>query len=122
MADPRDDRCIPCIAGVAALRGAELTRRHERLGKSWRLIDERRLEKDFRFRDFLGALAFTNRIGAVAERRGHHPVVHLSWGKVRLSLWTHKSQGLTEDDFRLAMDADHAYATSGEPTNGEGAR
>ena len=54
------------------------------------------------------ALAFTNRVGAVAEEQGHHPDIYLSWGKVGLKIWTHKIDGLTESDFILAAKADLA--------------
>ena len=67
---------------------------------------EHHLEKEFLFRDFVSALAFVNRVGELAEREGHHPDVHLAWGKVRLTLWTHKIDGLTESDFVLAAKAD----------------
>jgi 4a-hydroxytetrahydrobiopterin dehydratase len=67
------------------------------------------LEKTFAFEDFRQALDFTNRVGEIAEHEGHHPDVYLGWGKVKLSIWTHKIDGLTESDFILAAKADEAY-------------
>ena len=55
------------------------------------------------------ALDYTNKVGAIAESEGHHPDVYLGWGKVKLSIWTHKIDGLTESDFILAAKADEAY-------------
>jgi len=70
------------------------------------VVDEQHLEKEYRFKDFRTALTFTNRIGELAEAQGHHPDIYLSWGKVRLAIWTHKINGLTESDFILAAKAD----------------
>jgi 4a-hydroxytetrahydrobiopterin dehydratase len=78
---------------------------HE-LGGGWSCVDEHHLEKEYRFKDFRQALAFTNRVGELAESVGHHPDIHLAWGKVRLTIWTHKVDGLTESDFVLAAKAD----------------
>jgi 4a-hydroxytetrahydrobiopterin dehydratase len=76
------------------------------LGGGWRVVSNHHLEKEYEFPDFVKALDFTNRVGEVAEREGHHPDIHLSWGKVRLDIWTHKIDGLTESDFVLAAKAD----------------
>ncbi len=64
------------------------------------------LEKKYTFDDFAGALAFTCRVGEVAEAEGHHPDIELGWGRVVLRVWTHKIDGLTENDFILAARAD----------------
>ncbi|MDQ1256294.1 MAG: 4a-hydroxytetrahydrobiopterin dehydratase, partial [Candidatus Hydrogenedentes bacterium] len=79
------------------------------LGDGWVLTEERRLEKLYRFADFVEALDFTNAVGAIAEQEGHHPEITLTWGKVTLRIWTHKIDGLTENDFVLAAKADRAY-------------
>jgi 4a-hydroxytetrahydrobiopterin dehydratase len=65
-------------------------------------VNGHHLEKQFAFKDFRQALDFTNRIGEVAESVGHHPDIYLTWGKVRLEIFTHKVNGLTKDDFILA--------------------
>lgn len=66
------------------------------------MIGEHHLEKSFDFPDFATALAFTNKVGELAEGQGHHPDIHLAWGKVRVVIFTHKIDGLTESDFILA--------------------
>lgn len=101
--------CIPCRGGVPPLRGAELEELHRRLGGDWSVVGEHHLSKEFPFPDFREALEFTNRVGETAEREGHHPDVYLAWGKVRLDIWTHKIDGLTESDFILAAKADKLY-------------
>jgi len=70
------------------------------------VVREHHLEKEYSFPDFRQALDFTVRLGGVAEAEGHHPDIYLAWGKVRLQIWTHKIDGLTESDFILAAKAD----------------
>lgn len=72
----------------------------------WRVVDGHHLEKEFTFPDFAAALAFTNRIGAIAEEQNHHPDIYLAWGKVRVTTWTHTTNGLTEKDVKLAAAID----------------
>ncbi len=94
--------CIPCKGGVPPLKGAELEGLVQQLGHGWEVVKEHHVEKTFTFPDFLTALDFTNKVGAIAEQEGHHPDIHLAWGKVRVVIWTHKINGLTESDFVLA--------------------
>lgn len=99
-------KCIPCQGGIPPLKGEELVKFQKQLGNGWQVIDEHHLEKEFAFPDFRKALEFTNRVGALAEREGHHPDIYLAWGKVKLIIWTHKIDGLTESDFILAAKCD----------------
>lgn len=105
-----DKDCIPCKGGVAPLKGEELERLLAQLPPGWRVIDGRQLDKEYTFKNFLDALAFTNRVGELAESQGHHPDILLAWGRVRLTIWTHKVGGLTESDFILAAKADKALS------------
>lgn len=100
-----DEKCIPCRGGVPALTGEELRLLERELG-GWSVVNEHHLEKEFRFPDFAKALAFTNEVGALAEEEGHHPDIYLAWGKVRITIWTHKIDGLTRSDFVLAAKID----------------
>jgi 4a-hydroxytetrahydrobiopterin dehydratase len=77
--------------------------------EDWRSVEDHHITKTYRFKDFAGALAFVNAVGALAEQENHHPDVHLSWGEVRLDVWTHKIDGLTESDFILAAKSDALY-------------
>jgi len=72
----------------------------------WAIENEHHLQREFRFPDFRQALAFVNRVGEIAEQEGHHPDMLLSWGKVEVTLWTHKIDGLTESDFIMAAKID----------------
>ena len=98
--------CVPCRGGVEPLKGEALRKLAARLGGGWQVVDEHHLEKTYRFKDFAGALAFVNRVGAVAEAEGHHPDIALAWGRVTLTVFTHKIGGLHENDFILAAKAD----------------
>src|SRR5207237_156033 len=100
------ETCAPCGGGVPPLHGEELAVLARQLGNGWRVVDEHHLEKELTFPDFAQALAFTNRVGALAEEQGHHPDIYLAWGKVRITIWTHKIGGLSRSDFVLAAKID----------------
>ena len=100
--------CVPCKGGVPPLTGGELAHCHEALGHDWQLIEEHHLEKEFRFKNFQEALDFTNKVGAIAEAQNHHPDILLAWGKVKVTIWTHKINGLTESDFVFAAKCEQA--------------
>lgn len=69
-------------------------------------MDGHHIERTWKFPDFRQALAFVNRIGALAEEQGHHPDIFLTWGEVRVKIFTHKIDGLSESDFILAAKID----------------
>ena len=100
------EKCVPCRGGVPPLKREDLRSLASELGGGWRVVDEHHLEKNFVFPDFAQALSFTNAIGAIAEREGHHPDIHLAWGAVGVTIWTHKIDGLTRSDFILAAKID----------------
>ena len=101
-----DKQCEPCKGGTPPLKGQDLAKLAKELGGGWQVVSEHHLEKEYKFKDFRDALAFTNRVGDLAEHQGHHPDIYLAWGKVKLTLWTHKVDGLTESDFVFAAKAD----------------
>jgi 4a-hydroxytetrahydrobiopterin dehydratase len=106
MTELANRHCVPCRGGVPALSGEPLARLVKELGPTWRVVDGHHLEKEFGFPDFRSALAMVNRIGELAEAEGHHPDLALAWGKVGVTLWTHKIDGLSESDFVLAAKID----------------
>jgi 4a-hydroxytetrahydrobiopterin dehydratase len=99
-------QCIPCKGGVPPLKGEILRQYQAELGGDWEILDEQRLEKTYKFKNFREALDFTVRVGELAESVGHHPDIFLAWGKVKLTIWTHKISGLTESDFVMAAKVD----------------
>jgi 4a-hydroxytetrahydrobiopterin dehydratase len=108
MTDLAEKNCVPCKGGILPLAGADLDRLVGQLGGGWTVVDGHHLEKEFKFGNFREALDFTNRVGELAETQGHHPDILLAWGRVRLTIWTHKINGLTESDFVFAAKADRA--------------
>jgi len=106
MSELAEGTCVPCRGGVPPLKGEELEALQEKLGNGWQIINEHHLEKEYIFADFRQALDFTVKVGEVAENQGHHPDIYLAWGKVKLTIWTHKIDGLTESDFILGAKVD----------------
>lgn len=107
------EACVPCRGGVPPLTAVEREPLLAELDPDWRVVDGHHLTREFKFSDFAAALAFTNRVGALAEQEGHHPDIYLAWGKVRLEIWTHKIDGLTRSDFVLAAKADRLDGATG---------
>ena len=112
--DLADRGCEPCRGGVPPLQGAAMESLRRQLDPDWKLIQEHHIERDYPFKDFRAALAFTNAVGDIAETEGHHPELVTSWGHVVVRLWTHKVDGLTESDFVLAAKADRAYRAAAD--------
>jgi 4a-hydroxytetrahydrobiopterin dehydratase len=103
-------RCVAC-------RGDEPQATDQEINKLLPLIPEwhvavregeKRLERAFKFKNFAEALAFTDKIGAIAEFEGHHPAILTEWGKVTVAWWTHKIKGLHRNDFIMAAKTDQA--------------
>jgi 4a-hydroxytetrahydrobiopterin dehydratase len=102
MSKLAEKECVPCKGSTAPLKGGDLSALAAELGADWKVVEEHHLEKEFKFKNFRDALAFTNRVGELAERLNHHPDIFLAWGQVKLSLWTHSIGGLSESDFVFA--------------------
>jgi 4a-hydroxytetrahydrobiopterin dehydratase len=101
-----DRECIPCRGNIPPLKGELLQQYQNELAGDWQVIDEQRLEKAYKFKNFRQALDFTVSVGELAEKVGHHPDIFLAWGLVKVTLWTHKINGLSEADFVLAAKVD----------------
>jgi len=106
-----NQQCVPCRGGVPALTPDEIMAYKPQVPE-WQVIEREgilRLERRFAFKNFAQALAFTNRVGALAEAEGHHPAILTEWGRVTLTWWTHKIRGLHANDFIMAAKSDQAY-------------
>ena len=106
MTDLAKKTCIPCRGGVPPLKGAQLEDLQDKLKNDWKIINEHHLEKEYSFKNFREALDFTVKVGELAENQDHHPDIFLTWGKVKVTIWTHKIDGLTESDFIFAAKTD----------------
>ena len=104
-----DNKCIPCSGNVPPMKRAKVEEMLKQLDSGWTLNEDGHLERQYSFKDFAEALAFVNKVGAVAEEEGHHPDLYLAWGKCKVELWTHKIHGLSESDFYMAAKSDREF-------------
>ena len=98
--------CTPCKGGIPPMGHDEIESYLADLDEDWEVVDDHHLERVYRFKDFAEALGFVNRVGELAESVGHHPDIELGWGRVKLTIFTHKIGGLHESDFIFAAKAD----------------
>jgi 4a-hydroxytetrahydrobiopterin dehydratase len=106
-----NQQCVPCRGGVPPLTTDEIEALKPQV-PDWQVVEREgisRLERSYPFKDFSRALAFTNRVGELAEDEDHHPAILTEWGKVTLTWWTHKIKGLHANDFIMAAKSDQAY-------------
>jgi len=101
MSDLTQKKCVPCEGGVSCLLDNEIKTLSTEVA-DWNVTDNKKLNRSFKFKDFLTALAFVNKVGEIAEAEGHHPNICFTWGKVDFEIWTHAIGGLHENDFILA--------------------
>ncbi|MEE8161541.1 MAG: 4a-hydroxytetrahydrobiopterin dehydratase [Acidobacteriota bacterium] len=101
MTELAQKTCVPCRGGTPPLTAEEIKPLADQV-PGWEVVENHHLEKSYRFEDFKSALDFVNRVGELAEEQDHHPDLYLAWGKVDITTWTHKIDGLSESDFILA--------------------
>jgi 4a-hydroxytetrahydrobiopterin dehydratase len=105
MSDLSERTCVPCRGGVPPLTPDESQKLAAQVD-GWTVVNNHHLEKERVFPDFKEALTYVNKVGAIAEEQGHHPDIYFTYGKARVTIWTHKIDGLTESDFILAAKID----------------
>ncbi|HEU4387774.1 MAG TPA: 4a-hydroxytetrahydrobiopterin dehydratase [Blastocatellia bacterium] len=111
MGDLHQMTCVACRKDSPLATGDEIAEWRSEI-PDWEVVERdgiRRLERAFKFNNFAEALAFTNRVGALAEAEGHHPALLTEWGRVTIQWWTHKIRGLHRNDFILAARTDRVY-------------
>ena len=101
--------CKPCKGEVPALESRQLEALMRKLDGDWRLVGEHHLEREYGFEVFAPSLDFTNEVARIARAQGHHPDILLTYGKVKVTVWTHKAGGLTLNDFILAAKIEKAF-------------
>ena len=106
-----DQKCVPCLGGTPPLTAKEIAPLLAQM-EGWKVEDDKRLSKSFRFKNFVQAVDFVNALTQIAEQEQHHPDLYVRWGEVRVYLWTHKIDGLTESDFVMGAKIDRAYANT----------
>jgi 4a-hydroxytetrahydrobiopterin dehydratase len=115
MAGLTGERCVACRADAPHVTAAEAAELGAQV-PDWRVVTRdgvAQLERIFRFPDFVRALAFTNRVGALAEAEGHHPALTTEWGRVTVAWWTHAIRGLHRNDYIMAAKTDAAFGETG---------
>ena len=105
MSGLADKTCAPCNGNVPALEGAELEELRRQV-PDWEVVEGHHLQRKFSFQNFGEAQDFVNRVGEMAEEQGHHPDIRFGWGYAEITVFTHKIDGLTENDFILAAKVD----------------
>lgn len=105
MTELASKTCVPCKGGTPPLKGEELEGLRRQVPE-WEVVEEHHLRRVFRFKNFREALDFVNEVGELAEGQGHHPDISFGWGRVEVTVWTHKIDGLTESDFIFAAKVD----------------
>lgn len=112
MAELAQLKCVACRGDEPPASEAEIAQYAPQVA-DWRIVERggiKRLERVFKVRDFVAALAFTNRVGEIAEAEGHHPAILTEWGRVTVTWWTHKIRGLHRNDFIMAAKTDRLLA------------
>ena len=107
MSELAKRRCIPCEEGGEPMAPEAAQKMMGELAEGWMLIyDAHLLVKEFHFKDFADAMAFANKVAAIADEENHHPELQVGWGHVSIELTTHAVEGLTENDFIVASKVD----------------
>jgi 4a-hydroxytetrahydrobiopterin dehydratase len=111
MSNLTEQKCVACRSDAPKVTESEIAELRPEI-PDWELLERDgipRLERVFRFKDFVEALAFTNKIGELAESEGHHPAILTEWARVTVTWWTHKIRGLHRNDFIMSAKTDKIY-------------
>ena len=101
--------CIPCLGGIPPLNSEEISKYLNDINKNWINLIDVKISRTFNFNNYLEALNFVNKIAYLSEDEGHHPHVHLNFKNVEVIIFTHKINGLHENDFILAAKCDDIW-------------
>jgi 4a-hydroxytetrahydrobiopterin dehydratase len=99
--------CIPCEGGTPPLSHEHVERYLSELKTKWQLVENKRIQREFTFKNFKEAIGFVNKVAVLAERENHHPDIHIFYSRVVIELWTHAVSGLSENDFIVAAKIEH---------------
>ncbi len=97
---------MPCEGGVPPFTPEEVVKYKKEISTDWTVLDEKKLERKFKFKDFKQAMEFVNKVAEVAEKEQHHPDIKIFYNLVTITLWTHAIMGLSENDFIMAAKID----------------
>src|SRR4051812_21285755 len=100
-----EKKCVPCEGGMPAFTKQQAARYVRKLNRGWKIKDNK-LEREFKFKNFVQSMGFANQVALLAQAENHHPEMEISYSKVEIELWTHSIGGLSENDFILAAKID----------------
>lgn len=95
-------RCIPCEGGVKPFTKAQATKLLKVIPRGWQLVGDKKIRKEFKFKDFAGTMSFVNKVALIAQEEGHHPDMEVHYGNCVIEFSTHSVKGLSENDFIMA--------------------
>lgn len=104
-------KCEACNADAPQVSDAELKELVREIPEWSAVVRDgvMQLERAFKFKNFKQAIAFTNKVGEIAEEEQHHPTLTTEWGKVTVTWWTHAINGLHKNDFIMAARTDSVF-------------
>lgn len=99
-------KCIPCEGGIPPLNEKEIKEYKKHISVDWKVSDNNKITREFSFVNYRHTMDFVNKVADLADEEGHHPVLHIYFGRLVAELWTHSINGLSENDFILAAKID----------------
>jgi len=103
-------KCTACEGGIPPMTAEQIAKYRPQIDAAWEVIDNKKIRREFKFKDFKEAMVFVNNVANLAEEQGHHPDISIYYSKVVIELWTHKINGLFINDFILAAKIDEPMA------------
>ena len=103
------EKCIPCQGGIPPLNKEEIKKFKNLVDNDWNVENDKKIIREFGFSDYKTGIKFTNKVAELAENEGHHPYIHINLKKIKVILFTHKIDGLHENDFLMASKIDKMY-------------
>ena len=107
--DLADKKCVPCEVKIPPMQGDEIQKHLSYLSLEWKVADSINIAHEFKCKNFKEAMRFVNDIAETAKQEGHHPDIFISYNKVKIELWTHFINGLSENDFILAAKIEKIF-------------
>ena len=103
------NKCIPCQGGIPPLNNEEINRFKKLVNSEWEVENSKKIIREFNFPNYKEGVIFTNKVAELAEEEGHHPYIHINFKTIKVILFTHKIDGLHENDFLIASKIDKMY-------------
>ena len=99
-------KCTACEGGIPPMTTEQIAQYRPQIDAAWKVIDDKKIRREFKFKDFRESMVFVNKIADLAETQGHHPDISIHYSKVVIELWTHKINDLSDNDFMVAKAID----------------